>query len=457
MFDRKIEKQLQEWKDRHSRKPLILRGARQTGKTTIIRKFSSSFKVFIELNLEKDSIKRLFQEIKDISLLIQSIEAVVNQKIIPGETLLFLDEIQNSPNAIKLLRYFHEELPALHVVGAGSLLEVRMKKEGWSFPVGRVEFLYLYPVNFEEFLLALKEKIVIEYLLAYKLPTAVPAAINDKLVNLLADYMIVGGMPEAVKEYLDSRSFVAVRKKQEALVQSFREDFVKYSSPSEVEYLKLLWDKIPFEIGARLNYSRLAGGNAKSRNIANAFDIMHEAMLVERIFPTTAITLPLVKKNKSAPKAVFLDIGLCTHALNLTRDQVKEKVINPTYVGGLLEAFVGQELLAGNPYDRSQLYFWLREEKGSVAELDFVLQPGSELLPVEIKAGSQGSLKSLHQFLAKSKKKVGIRVYNGEPEFREFAVNLSTGQAIKYSLLSLPAYLIFRLVDLYRESCCHEN
>lgn len=450
MFNRKIEKKLEEWKNRADRKPLVLRGARQTGKTTIVRKFGNSFKIFIELNLEKDLVRNIFEEIKDVASIIQSIEAVSNQKIVPGETLLFLDEIQNSGNAVKILRYFYEEIPGLHVVAAGSLLEVRMQKEGWSFPVGRVEFLYLFPVSFDEFLPALGEQTIFDILVNYKIGDTITLPVHEKLIDLLADYMIVGGMPEAVAEYIKSKSFISVRRRQEALMLSFKEDFVKYSTHSEVEYLKLVWDRVPFEIGSRIKYSRLAQSNTKSKNISNAFDILHEAMLVERIFPATAVSPPLVKKVKAAPKALFLDIGLCTYSLNLTRDQVKEKILNPVFWGGLLEEMVGQELLALDTNNRLDFYFWIREEKGASSELDFLLQTGSDLVPVEVKAGGQGSLKSLHQFLYRSKRDLGVRIGSGLPELEKYKVSLPEGEVLDYRLLSIPAYLLFRLWDLIK-------
>ena len=448
MFNRKIEANLQEWKDRSKRKPLILRGARQTGKTTLVRKFASRFGRLIELNLEKDAIRKIFDEVRDIKQVIQSIEGIANQRIVPGESLLFLDEIQNSVSAIKLLRYFYEEMPGLHVIAAGSLLEVRMKKEGWSFPVGRVEFLYLFPVTFEEFLSALGEDVLMDALLHYQPDKPLPIPLHEKLTDLIADYMIVGGLPEAVDTYAKSRSFASVKNCHETLVSSFKEDFAKYSKASEVEYLKLVWDRVPFEIGNRIKYSKIAGSNAASHNISRAFDILHEAMLVERIFPTTHLALPLAAKPKASPKAVFLDIGLCCHALHLTKDQVKEKILNPVYGGALFEEFVGQELLSSDFQHRNPLYFWTREEKGTCSELDFLVSVGNRIIPVEVKSGSHGSLKSLHQFLCRSGTSLGVRVCNRPLQIEDHLLTTPDGKQLNYKLLSLPFYLVFRLPDI---------
>ena len=450
MFKRKVEKDLLDWKNKKNRKPLVLRGARQTGKTTLIRKFAENFDNFIELNLEKDSIRKIFSEVRDIKDIIKTIEAVINQRVIPGKTLFFIDEIQNSISAIKLLRYFYEELPDLHVISAGSLLEVRMRTEGWSFPVGRVEFLYLYPVTFDEFLAASNENIILESLNSYNINKIVPIPEHDKLIDLLTDYMCIGGMPEAVNEYITNKNFISVRKYHENLIASFKEDFTKYSKSSEVEYLKLVWDRVPFEIGTRIKYSKLSKNNALSRNISNAFDILHEAMLVERILPTTSTKLPLIKKRKSAPKAMFIDIGLCTHIAGLTRNQIKDKFTNPIFSGALFEQFVSQELLALNFYNRNPLYFWIREEKGTSAELDFLIPTDNKLVPIEVKSGSHGSLKSLHQYLNKSKTSLGVRIYNGPLQINNHTVTLSgvSNENTQYKLLSLPFYLLFRLPEL---------
>lgn len=448
MFKRNIEADLKRWKNKDNRKPLILRGARQTGKTTVIRNFAKEFKNFVEINLEIDVLNKIFSEVRDIKEIIQNLESAANQRIIPGETLLFLDEIQNSVTAIKLLRYFFEEFPALHVIAAGSLLEVRMKKEGWAFPVGRVEFLYLYPVTFNEFLKALNENIVLDQISNCKIGAPISAPTHEKILGLLASYLAVGGMPEAVKIYLADKSLKMVRELHEDLFLSFKEDFFKYSKSSEVEYLNLVWERVPFEIGNRIKYTKLSGMNFISRKISEAFDILHEAMLIERIFPTINTRPPLANKPKAAPKALFLDIGLCTYALNLTKDQILGKLLNPAFEGALFEELVGQELLALNPRNRQTLFFWTREEKGASAELDYIYQSDNQLLPIEVKTGSQGSLKSLHQFLFRSGQKIGIRIYSGPLKSEIHQVSMPHGVQISYQLISVPFYLVYRLPEL---------
>ncbi|MBI5882749.1 MAG: ATP-binding protein [Elusimicrobia bacterium] len=448
MFERNIEQHLVEWRQRPGRKPLVLRGARQTGKTTLVRRFAKGFDTFVELNLEKDAIRRLFSEVKDIKAVIESIEGVCNRRIVAGRTLLFIDEIQNSVPAIKLLRFFHEEAPELHVIAAGSLLEVRMRAEGWSFPVGRVEFLYLYPASFDEFLRARGEDVLLESLKRMRAGGETPQPIHERLCELLLDYMIVGGMPEAVAGFAANASFKTARDCHEALSASFKEDFDKYSRGAGTEHLKSVWDRVPFEAGNRIKYSRLAGEDVRSREVSAAFDILHEAMLVERIFPTTRAEPPLVPKPKTAPKAQFLDIGLCAHAVGLTRDHLRDRLVSSGFSGGFAEVLAGQELLAAGARQRGPLFFWVREEKGSSSELDFLAAAGSRILPVEVKSGSQGSLKSLHQFLRRSGTDLGIRLYNGPLRLDHHTVALPDGYELRYRLLSVPLYLTFRLTDL---------
>ena len=428
--------------------PLIIRGARQTGKTTLIREFGKEFEQFIELNLEVEDNQKIFSSVKNINEIILGIESVVGKRVVPGKTLIFLDEIQNCPIAITMLRYFYENVPDVHIVSAGSLLEVRMKKEGWSFPVGRVEFLYLFPVTFEEFLRALGEQVLLELLQEFEFGKNIPVAAHDKLIGILADYMTIGGMPRAVNEYLFNKSFVPVRKIHETLMATFNDDFGKYSSGVGVEYLTAVWKNTPFEIGNRIKYSTISGSSSRSQYASKAFDILHDAMLVERIFPTTQVKLPLVIKTKSAPKPLFLDIGLCTHSLGLTRDQIREKLIDPRYTGALCEQFVGQELLALDCNKRNELYFWIREEKGASSELDYTLPISESILPIEVKSGTHGSLKSLHQFLARSEGVIGVRIYQGLPTKEDHSVHLPNGSHLKYKLISLPLYLTARIKAL---------
>ena len=445
MFRRTLESHLKAWQSRPGRKPLIVRGARQTGKTTLVRKLGEQFQSFAELNLERDDIKALFPKVGNIRELVRTIEGVTGKRIQEERSLLFLDEIQNSPEAVRSLRFFYEELPNLHVIAAGSLLEVRMKKEGWSFPVGRVEFLYVYPVTFLEFLEALEEKVIIEILNEASQKKPIPLAVHEKALELLSQYAVVGGMPSAVEAFRKTGSFLEVKREHETLVTTLKEDFRKYARESETKYLRTIWDQAPYRMGKRIKYSEFGGH--PTRAISHAFDILHEAMLIERIRPTSRTQLPLVPKEKAAPKLLGLDIGLSLHSLGITSTQVKEKLLNADVQGGLAETLVGQELLAFHPDDRASLYFWVREEKGAFAELDYLFPWENKLFPIEVKSGKAGSLKSLHQFLFRNKTDLAIRISSGPLNQEKAQVTLPQGGTLHFQLLHVPLYLTYRLTD----------
>lgn len=439
MFQRHLLKKMQDWQQRSSRKPLIIRGARQVGKTTLIREFGQEFESFVELNLEKDEVRALFKVVGNAMDLLRMIEGFCGKRIIPGKTLLFIDEIQNSMTAIQMLRYFYEESPGLHVIAAGSLLEVRMKKEGWSFPVGRVEFLYLYAATYPEFLEALGETVLLEMLpQALQNPLSMP--LHEKAFDLLVQYLVVGGMPAALQAYLETKSFLEVNRQHEILLTTLKEDFQKYATQGEVPYLKAVWDQLPYKMGQRVQYTEF--GVSSSHAVSHALDILHEAMLAERIYPTIHPKPPLMKKEKAAPKILSLDVGMSLFQLKVTPLQVKERLLRSEYEGGLWETFVGQELLALQSAHRDPLYFWMREEKGTSSELDFLLSIGEKLVPIEVKSGSHGSLKSLHQFLARQEGNFAIRFYNGVPQDDTVVVALPDQRKIQYRLLSLPLYLV---------------
>ncbi|QQR81180.1 MAG: ATP-binding protein [Deltaproteobacteria bacterium] len=439
MFQRFLLKNMQEWQKRASRKPLIIRGARQVGKTTLIRNFGQGFESFVEINLEKDAALGLFQVVGNAQDLLRTIEGFSGKRIIPGKTLLFIDEIQNSNIAIQMLRYFYEECPELHVIAAGSLLEVRMKKEGWSFPVGRVEFLYLFAATYPEFLEALGETVLLE-MLSQAFQKPLPLPLHEKATDLLVQYLIVGGMPAAIQTYIETKSFLEVHRQHEILLTTLKEDFQKYATKGEVTYLKAVWDQLPYKMGQRIQYTGF--GISPSQAVGHALDILHEAMLAERIYPTIHLNPPLLKKEKAAPKILALDVGMSLFQLKVTPLQVKDRLLRPEYEGGLWETFVAQELMALQTTHRDPLYFWVREEKGASSELDFLILMGDKLMPIEVKSGSHGALKSLHQFLARQGGNIAIRFYNGLPADDQMTVTLPDQKKIQYRLISLPLYLV---------------
>ncbi len=408
-FRRNIFNSLDEWKNKDGHKPLVMRGARQVGKTTVIKEFGKTFDTFIALNLEKSGDRVFFTDDMDPKLAFQKI--CLEKKVEPkGKTLLFLDEIQNSPQAVALLRYFYEEMPDLYVISAGSLLEVMMQKRKISFPVGRVEYIYLFPMTFREFLDAASEK---QALAIYdEIPVqewAIPS-----LEKLFKTYTLVGGMPEAVKTFIESKDITKVSAVYRNLFTSYIDDVGKYASnKSEEEILRLFIEAAPKEIGKRITFERFGNTSYRSRDAAAALRDLQRAMLIYLRYPTTDLRLPLQTDTKRKPKLQFLDAGLVNFSAGIQGTYLTDTPLDAMYDGMMAEQIVGQELLAASAFEMKPPLFWVREEPRSNAELDFILVENSKTIPVEVKSGKSGSLRSLHSYIDMTKTNKGYRVFEG--------------------------------------------
>lgn len=439
-FPRFIEQALADWAEEPNRKPLILRGARQTGKSTTVREFSRRFDLLLELNLEKLDDLALVRSCRDQNELLTALKSRHNLPAIPDRTLLFLDEIQESPEAVRWLRFFKEEQPGLAVIAAGSLLEVRLQEQGFSFPVGRVTFRSLQPVSFFEFLGALGKDVLAEQLrsaLFEQRPA--PGPLHQEGLAFLRQYLFVGGMPEAVAEWVASGVPSRVRQVQTDLIQSLAEDFHKYRGVDNLESLEAAFNNLKHHLGQRVTYENFAPGY-KSRSMKTALGRLEGAMLVTRVWPTSSLELPFQTRPKSAPKLLPLDIGL---ALAMTGTVVEDLNVQPLerfWKGPLAELFVGQQLLAGSAGGQEPLHFWVRETSRGGAELDYLLAGPGTPVPVEVKSGSAGTLKSLHQFLHRSGLNRGIRLYSGTLKNEQLEVKIA-GRRLGYRLISIPVYL----------------
>ncbi|MBN1902218.1 ATP-binding protein [Candidatus Sumerlaeota bacterium] len=393
---RLIMENLQKWKDQRHRKPLILRGARQVGKTWAVINFGNQFfdgRIHV-VNLEKrPDWHRVFDKNFDIRRILMELEILMNTRIIPGKDLLFLDEIQSCPKAITSLRYFHEETPELHVIGAGSLLEYAMRDI--PFPIGRAQFLNLHPMNFVEFLLALgKEK---EAEIIVSTPRRLSESVHNLLLEDLRNYMFIGGMPECVQRYVETGNIMESLKVHSDLAASFREDFPKYAPYSDKRCLNAVFSSVARSVGRQIKYSRLSD-DFSNPTIKKAFDLLCLARVIRRIPSANPSGLPLGASVSSKKfKALMVDIGLmqslCGMALDTEYSQIDLLKI---YKGALAEQFAGQEFISAG---QEELYYWDREAKSSSAEVDFLLQKGGGIYPVEVKSGASGRLKSLHLFL----------------------------------------------------------
>lgn len=428
---RDIEKQLLQWKDQKNRMPLLLRGARQVGKTYIIEKFGKeNFEKLVVINFElQPEMIGCFESLDPIEI-INAILLVKNEEIIAGKTLLFLDEIQDCPNAIRALRYFKERYPQLHVIGAGSLLEFILNDAEFRMPVGRVQSLYLKPLSFKEFLSGYNEDKLRTYVETIDLTTKVPDLVHEKLLKRLREYMILGGMPAVLNSYYVTEGFNECQQIQTILLNSYRQDFGKYAKRTDHRYLQRLYERIPGLIGDNFKYSKV-DGDVKSRDIKAALFMLQNAGITYPVYCTSASGVPLMSfVNEKKFKVLFLDIGLVTRSGKLDAEVLLKKDLLLANQGMLTEQFVGQELLAyDEPFEESKLYFWTREQPSSTAEVDFVTTVGAHIIPIEVKSGTTGRLKSLRLFMQEKKSSFGVRL---------------SQQSIDYSdgIISLPLYMV---------------
>jgi hypothetical protein len=402
---RNVFSKLQEWKKKSNRKPLLLRGARQVGKTWLLREFGKSFSSFVEINLEEqpELIQLFDQHMGQPQKIIEQLNLFLNKKIIPKQTLLFIDEIQECPSALMSLRYFHEKLPDLDVVAAGSLLEFTLQEI--SFPVGRVEFLYLFPLSFYEYLLALEEDELVEFLQKYKFDKSdsqISDLIHNRLVNELRNYCFIGGMPEVVKTYVETKDFQLCFEIQGDLVSNFRFDFSKYASRSKVPHLRMIFDSVPMQFSKKFIYANIAD-DIKSRELSQALQLLNAAGLVYLCYHSAGNGVPLSAEiNLKKFKVYFLDIGLAIRSLGFKpHDLPTTSLSDLVNQGGIMEQFVCQELLSQTEKGSLPMnFYWQREALNSSAEVDFLIGVGKKVVPIEVKSGKQRFSKSLGIFMA---------------------------------------------------------
>ena len=390
---RNIEQKLLGWKDKKRRKPLILRGARQVGKTYSLKQFGrEQFANLIYIDLERHpEWHGIFSGDLSAKKICLELEIVSGQKIIPGRTLLFIDEIQSCPKAIMALRYFYEDLPKLHVVAAGSLLEFALKDI--SFPVGRIQFLHLGPLSFQEYLLAAGHQQAAEIL--KEPPKQLAGTIHTFLSGELKKYFFIGGMPECTKAFLESGSMQEAFEVQEEICQTYYLDFAKYKPQVDKLCLHQVLVAVSKNVGGQIKYSRLTDGFSNP-TIKKAFDLLSLANLIYKVSSADPSGLPLqASSSDKIFKAVLLDIGLmrCLNRMPMETEYLNTDLLH-IYRGAMAEQFVGQELLAtggGNPP-----YYWSRKAKSSMAEVDYLVVNNGKIYPLEVKSGASGSLKSLH-------------------------------------------------------------
>jgi predicted AAA+ superfamily ATPase len=432
MFYRSIIAALRQWAERDNRKPLILRGARQVGKTTVVEEFAREFEVFLRLNLEKPADAAVFETGADMQELITAIYLLNNQAKSEGKTLLFIDEIQNSPSAVAMLRYFYEEAPHIHVIAAGSLLESLIDKT-ISFPVGRVEYMAVRPCSFVEFLGALGETELQKHLAE----TILPVSLHDKVLALFNTFTLIGGMPEIVANYARHRDIVTLNTIYETLLTGYRDDVEKYSdSENQRNILRMILNIGWTYAAQRITFEKFGNSTYRSREMSEAFRTLEKTMLLELSYPVTSAILPVQPEFKRSPKLLWVDTGLVNYAAGLQKELFGVHDISDAWRGRIAEHIVGQELLASDNRFSHKRYFWVRDAVNSSAEVDYIIQSDNRIIPVEVKSGSNAKLRSLHQFMENAPHDTAVRFWS-QP-LSVYTISTPSGKIFK--LFNIPYY-----------------
>lgn len=422
---------LSKWRQSLNHKPMLVRGARQVGKTTLVRDFSREFDNYIELNLERKLDSDLFK-IDNTEKLLNAIFFEKGVSPNNGTVLLFIDEIQENPKAIQQLRYFYEDKPELFIIAAGSLLEFALRKVP-SFPVGRIDYLYLYPINFEEYVLAVKDEVAVEVL--NQVP--IPDYAHNSMLNLFNEYAMVGGMPEIVSNYLDSKIIVNLTKHYNKLWQSFKDDVEKYSdSKIERKVIRHIIASAPYELD-RIKFEGFGKSNYKSREVSEAISALDMSKVIQLIYPTVSTEPPIIPDLKKRPRLQFLDSGLLNHILLLQGEIIKVSDLSNLYRGKIIHHLICQELMSIHQEIAYKPHFWVREKKGTNSEVDLVFRFRNMIIPIEVKSGKVGTLRSLHQFVERTNHPYAIRVYGGEFKIEKTI----TPGGTPYLLMNMPYYL----------------
>jgi predicted AAA+ superfamily ATPase len=444
-----------EWLHSNARKPLVIRGARQVGKTWIIRELAQSQqRQLIELNFEKrPDLQTLFNSNNPIEI-ITNINAFTGKTIKPSESILFLDEIQVVPQLLAKLRWFAEDMPDLPVIAAGSLLDFALAEHKFSMPVGRISYLYLEPLSFEEFLDATENYKLRDYIQNYKWNIDVPDAIHTQFIRLIKEYLIVGGMPASVLSWREKKDPNALNQIQHDLLATYREDFSKYKGRLSIDRLEDIMNSIPRQLGKKFVYSH-ANAEASSAPLKQALELLSKARVCHSIVSTSANGLPLgAEANHKFLKMILLDCGLCCVSLGLSLHQLSSIAeISLINNGAMAKQLTGQMLRTLNAaYVDPLLYYWHREKLNSSAEVDYIIQHENQVIPIEVKAGTTGSLKSLREFVKEKKISLAVRVNSSKPSIVTSQIADQTISPLEYKLISLPFYLLGQVHRLIKEA-----
>ncbi len=439
------------WLRNKKRKPLIIRGARQVGKSTLVELFARQYQQPLRnVNLERHpELSSIFSS-KDPEQIIQQIEFLPNMESIGDDTLLFLDEIQAVPEAIPALRYFNEDMPEFPVLSAGSLLEFALADHAFSMPVGRIQYLHMGPMTFSEFLSAMNEKRLHDFINHYEPGREIGEIVHQRLLHFLRSYYYIGGMPEAVAVFSENRSYKDVSEVHNSIIETYRDDFPKYAGSRNLNRMLNVFNFAARNVGVKIKYSNISRQD-QSVTIKKDIELLAMARVIGKVIHSHCSGLPLqADLEEKVFKLLFLDIGLMNAICGLDWRSISQmdemKLINQ---GAVAEQFIGQHLqamLADKP--NRELNYWLREGRSSNAELDFVIGLGGNIIPIEVKSGATGTLKSLNQFMGAKQAPLAIRFDTQLPAVHQIDTVISINKQrkqVKYSLISLPLYLVERL------------
>lgn len=417
-YKRIIDRYLSEWATRPIHKPILLRGARQVGKSTAVRHLGESFKYYVEINLEKQSnYIDLFKKDLDVTRIVPQMAAMCGTPIVPNETLLFIDEIQESQEAIMALRYFKEDMPNLHVIAAGSLLEFVLD-EIPTFGVGRIHSMYMFPMTFDEFLRANGEQLLLEARGQANIDAPLPAPLHEKMIGLMRTFMLVGGMPESVVKWVQTHDFLQCQEVQDDIITGYEADFPKYKKKVDPQLLIATMKSAATQATKKFVYSRVPG-EYKTAEVKKALDLLIKAGILIPVTHSSGNGLPLGdESDESIRKVLLLDTGLMLRLLNMSMGDtsaITAQILTATAAdlvnkGPMAEMLAGLELLHYlTPNLHHDLYYWVRQAKNATAEIDYLLSRNMKVLPFEVKAGVQGGMKSLWDFMREKKLDQAVR------------------------------------------------
>jgi predicted AAA+ superfamily ATPase len=445
---------LENWLNKPNRKPIILRGARQVGKSTLVSLFAEEQnRSLATINLERyPDLAPAFEQNAPVSL-INLLEALPGINAISSDSLLFLDEIQAVPEAIPALRYFYEEMKQLPVLAAGSLLEFALSDHRFSMPVGRVEYLHMGPMTFSEFLDALDETKLLSIIRSFNIGDEINPIVHKRLLELLRTYFFVGGMPEAINIYVVSKQLKDVSDAHNSIIETFREDFSKYIGSRSLARMQHVFNFAARNVGKKVKYSQFSSHD-QSATIKKDVQLLCMARVLSKVIHSHCSGLPLQADIEDKTyKLIFLDVGLmnaiCGLGWNSISTMAETQLVNE---GAIAEQFIGQHLqdiLSTSP--NRELTYWLREGRATNAEVDYVVALNGRIIPIEVKAGASGSLKSLHQFAGEKSTPLAVRFDSGLPSKQTINTRIRKGEKnidVDYELVSLPLYLVERLAEL---------